>query len=147
MQSASATKDALLRSQTSVSRQIPRSLSHDPLSKDVTDSLIRRTLCSHLGNKGRSTPVPIHELLPPLTSSNEVDTQLQAFIAIIIREFVQTWYNKITPDSVFVDEVFKIIAHCTRALEQRLREVDLESLLFDELPELLEVHIRGTWAV
>jgi hypothetical protein len=82
-----------------------------------------------------------------LTSSNEVDTQLQAFIAIIIREFVQTWYNKITPDSVFVDEVFKIIAHCTRALEQRLREVDLESLLFDELPELLEVHIRGTWAV
>jgi hypothetical protein len=48
---------------------------------------------------------------------------------------------------VFVDEVFKIIAHCTRALEQRLREVDLESLLFDELPELLEVHIRGTWAV
>jgi hypothetical protein len=146
-QSASASKDALLRSQTPVSRQNTRSLSHDPLSKEVTDSLIRRTLCSHLGNKGRTTPVPIHELLPPLTSSNEVDTQLQAFIAIIIREVVQTWYNKITPDPVFVDEVFKIIAHCTRALEQRLRKVDLESLLFDELPELLEVHVQGIWAI
>jgi hypothetical protein len=33
--------------------------------------------------------------------------------------------------------------HCTRALEQRLRNVDLESLLFDELPEFLEVHVQG----
>jgi hypothetical protein len=72
-----------------------------------------------------------------------VDLELYAFIAIIIREFVQTWYTKITPDHKFVDEIVKIIAHCTRALEQRLRKVDLESLLFDELPDLLEVHIKG----
>ncbi len=73
-----------------------------------------------------------------------MDIQLYAFIAIIIREFVHTWYTKISPDNVFVEEVVKIIAHCTRALEQRLRKVDLESLLFDELPELLDVHIQGT---
>lgn len=115
----------------------------DALSDRATLSLIRRTLCSQLGEKGRSTPAPIDEILPPLTSSNEVDLQLYAFIAIIIREFVQTWYSKITPDQVFVEEVVKIIAHCTRALEQRLRKVDLESLLFDELPEVLEVHIHG----
>jgi len=72
-----------------------------------------------------------------------VDLQLYALIAIIIREFVQTWYSKITPDQVFVEEVVKIIAHLTRALEQRLRKVDLESLLFDELPELLEIHLQG----
>jgi len=78
-----------------------------------------------------------------LTSSNEVDLQLYAFIAIIIRQFVQSWYNKITPDQVFVEEILKIIAHCRRALEQRLRKVDLESLLFDELPELLEIHVQG----
>ncbi len=72
-----------------------------------------------------------------------MDLQLYALIAIIIREFVQTWYSKITPDQVFVEEVVKIIAHITRALEQRLRKVDLESLLFDELPELLEIHLQG----
>jgi len=72
-----------------------------------------------------------------------VDLQLYALISIIIREFVQTWYTKITPDQVFVEEVVKIIAHCTRALEQRLRKVDLESLLFDELPELLKVHLQA----
>jgi hypothetical protein len=73
-----------------------------------------------------------------------VDLQLYAFISIIIREFVQTWYSRITPDQMFVEEVVKIIAHCTRALEQRLRKVDLESLLLDELPELLEAHVQGT---
>lgn len=141
--SASATKDQQSRPETLVSRQSTRLSSTDPLSEKATLFLIRRTLCSQLGEKGRSTPAPIDTILPPLTSSNEVDLQLYAFIAIIIREFVQTWYTKITPDHVFVDEVVKIIAHCTRALEQRLRQVDLESLLFDELPDLLDVHIKG----
>ena len=60
---------------------------------------------------------------------------------------MHTWYTKITPDHVFVEEVVKIIAHCTRGLEQRLRKVDLESLLFDELPDLLDVHVQGMWTV
>jgi len=62
-------------------------------------------------------------------------------VAVIIKEFVHTWYAKITPDQAFVEEVVKIIAHCTRALEQRLRKVDLEALLFDELPELFDSHV------
>lgn len=146
-QSASASKDQASRPQTPVSRQSARLSSADPLSERATLFLIRRTLCSQLGEKGRSTPAPIDELLPPLTSSNEVDLQLYAFISIIIREFVQAWYTKITPDPIFVEEVVKIIAHCTRALEQRLRKVDLESVLFDELPDLLDVHVQGTWTV
>jgi hypothetical protein len=118
------------------------------VSDKATAAFIRRTLCAHhvlagAGEKGRSTPRPVDELLPPLTSSNEVDLQLYAIIAVIIREFVFTWYAKITPDHVFVDEVIQIIAHCTRALEQRLRKVDLESLLLDEVPQLIDAHLAG----
>ena len=140
--SATASKEPLLRPQTPISRPKARHVSSDPGSERATISLIRRTLCSQLGDKG-TTPAPIDELLPPLTSSNEVDVQLYAFIAIIIREFVYTWYAKITPDQIFVEEIVKIIAHCTRALEQRLRNVDLESLLIDELLDLLEIHVQG----
>jgi hypothetical protein len=60
-----------------------------------------------------------------------------------MREFVYAWYGKITLDHLFVDEIIQIIAHCTRALEQRLRKVDLESLLLHEIPELVEAHIVG----
>ncbi|KAF2628091.1 hypothetical protein BU25DRAFT_439577 [Macroventuria anomochaeta] len=118
----------------------------DTTSDKATAAFIRRTLCSHdvlLGNgeKGGTTPRSIDELLPPLTSSNEVDLQLYGIISVIIKEFVQTWYSKITPDHVFVNEVIQVIAHCTRALEQRLRNVDLEGLLLDEFPGLLEEHL------
>ncbi|ESZ97600.1 hypothetical protein SBOR_2001 [Sclerotinia borealis F-4128] len=136
-----ATSNSPIRPNTPAA-PINRDLSTDAISDRSTLLFIRRTLCSHLSEKGRSTPAPIDEILPPLTSSNEVDLQLYAFIAIIIREFVYTWYAKITPDQVFVEEVVKIIAHCTRGLEQRVRKVDLEGLLFEELPDLLDTHVK-----
>jgi len=79
-----------------------------------------------------------------LTSSNAIDLQLYAFIAIIMKECVDPWYTRITTDHTFVDELIQIIAHSTRVLEQRLRKVDLEALAFDELPALLMAHIKGT---
>lgn len=123
----------------------------DTLSDQATLAFVRRVLCAHHahnallagGDKGRSTPRPIEELLPPLTSSNDVDLQLYAVIAVIIKEFVYSWYARITPDHVFVDEVIQIIAHCTRALEQRLRKVDVECLLVDEIPGLIDAHVTG----
>jgi hypothetical protein len=118
----------------------------------ATAAFVRRTLCSHTvllgsGEKGRGTPRPIDELLPPLTSSNAIDLQLYAIISVIIKEFVQSWYSKITPDQEFVNETIQIIAHCTRGLEQRLRKVDLEALILDEIPELLHTHLAGEWNV
>lgn len=114
---------------------------------------MRRILCSGhqlrsgpaAGEGARSTPQPLDEILPPLTSSNDIDLQLYALIAIIIKDFVQTWYTKITPDPDFTDEVVQIIAHCTRGLEQRIRQIDLEALIFDELPELIDAHVTGKW--
>lgn len=128
----------------SAPRRPTRPISSDFLSDKATVALIRRVLCAqHHTDRERSTPAPIEDLLPPLTSRNDVDLQLYALIAIIIKEFVQNWYARITPDETFVAEIVQIIAHCTRALEQRLRKVDLESLLLDELPELLDAHIRA----
>lgn len=125
--------------------------SEDKSAEDeATAAFVRRTLCAHnlrtgAGDtpKGHTTPQALEDLLPPLTSSNEVDLQLYAIISVIIKDFVQTWYTKITPDHEFVDEVIQIIAHCTRGLEQRLRRVDLESLLLDEIPALLHAHIAS----
>lgn len=124
-------------------RRGARTSAADPLGDRATAFLIRRTLCPQHIDKGKGTSPPIEELLPPLTSRNDVDLQLYALISIILREFVQNWYNKITPDESFVAEIVQILAHITLALEQRLREVDLESLLLDELPGLLDRHITG----
>ncbi|KAM3442988.1 hypothetical protein MY4824_000693 [Beauveria thailandica] len=125
-------------------RRPERAPSMDPLSDKATLTLIRRVLCPQkLSEKDRDVVTPIEELLPSLTSRNDVDLQLYAFLAIIIRDFVQAWYNKITPDETFVAEVLQVIAHCSRALEQRFRTLDVESLVLDEIPDLLDRHITA----
>lgn len=85
----------------------------------------------------------LNELLPPLTSSNDIDLQLYTIIAIVVKELVYSWYGNITPDHGFVEEMVRIIAHCTRAIEGRLRSVDLEALIFDEIPDLIENHVHS----
>ncbi|KAG6036884.1 hypothetical protein E4U41_005452 [Claviceps citrina] len=115
----------------------------DPLSDRATEALIRKVLLPHDAcDKGRDSQARLDELLPPLTSRNDVDLQLYAFLAIILREFVQAWYNKITPDETFVAEIVHVIGHCTRALEQRIRGVDLENLMLHEVPEVFNKHIQ-----
>lgn len=117
-------------------------------SDEATIAFIKRTLCASQlagpeGSRARNIHKPLSELLPPLTSSNQVDLQIYALISIIIKDFVHAWYSRITPDQDFTDQVVHIIAHCTRALEQRIRAVDLEALILDELPELINLHVTG----
>lgn len=116
-------------------------------SDKATAAFIRRVLCPQTGSHGidkRDRGVrPLDELLPPLTSSNEVDLQLYALVAVVMKEFVYSWYSKITPDQKFKDEIIQLIAHCTRALEQRIRRIDFEALLLDEIPALVQAHITG----
>ena len=119
------------------------SVSSDGTSEKATLSLIRRVLAPETGHgiDARASPRPVEDVLPPLTSSNEVDVQLYAIIAVVIKEFVYAWYSKITPDHAFVEEVVHIIAHCTRALEGRLRKNDIIEIALDEIPTLVERHI------
>ncbi|KAG9257324.1 PXA domain-containing protein [Emericellopsis atlantica] len=138
------TNTAKSTAQPPTTRHGSRQSQLDPLSDRATAALIRRTLCTHQHNdKNRDAQPPIDELLPPLSSRNDVDLQLYAFLAIILRDFVQTWYSRITTDEAFILEIVHTVAHCTRALEQRFRKVDLESLLLDELPDLLDKHITA----
>ncbi|RMD44442.1 hypothetical protein DV735_g691, partial [Chaetothyriales sp. CBS 134920] len=122
----------------------PASLRNAPgddfLSDKATVALIRRVLVSDEASNGTQS---LEAVLPPLTSSNPIDTQLYAIFAVVIKDFVQSWYSVITPDRAFIDEIIHTIAHCTRALEQRLRQTDIIALLLDEVPALLEKHINA----
>ena len=127
-----------------IRRDAPTSI-QDSTSDRVTLSLIRKTLVADgtHATGSRLSPAPIEGILPPLTSSNDVDVQLYAIVAIIIRDFVNSWYSKISPDHTFVDEVIQIIAHCSRAVEERLRQIDITELILDDGAALIERHVVG----
>ena len=129
----------------------PREQNGEGRLDDATAVYIRSVLCAKPPpfvspldatiNSGTGTPS--EPPLPPLTSMDNVDQELYAMIAVLLAHFVQSWYNKMTHDAEFVDEIVKIIAHCTRGLEVRLRRVDIESLLLDDLPMLFISHLDG----
>ena len=141
------------RQQSRVAALVDKSEKHladqSTVPDEATINYVKRVLCKKTTSAAQADSSdevdhkPLEELLPPLTSSNEIDVQLYALIAVVLNLFVQTWYNKITPDQDFVANVVQIIAHCTRGLEQRLRDVDLEALLLEELPTVLNEHIDG----
>ncbi|KAI5304329.1 hypothetical protein KEM56_006621 [Ascosphaera pollenicola] len=119
----------------------------DATTDRATVAMIYRVLCSHSQVNAfisgvNCPPKPLEQLLPPLTSSNKVDLQLYALLAIIVKEYINSWYTKITPDHTLIDEIVKLFAHCTRAIEQRLRRVDIDALLLDALPARVESHIH-----
>lgn len=115
----------------------------DPSSLQSTLAIIQKILTPDRNAAVRTDSTVIEDILPPLTSSNDVDIELYAVLAIIIKDFVNTWYTKITTDHGFVEEIIQIIAHCSRALEQRLRRVDTAALLLDEIPLLVQAHVDG----
>ncbi|KAK1092619.1 hypothetical protein LTR48_003984 [Friedmanniomyces endolithicus] len=115
---------------------------------EATVKFIKRALCAKPAKPAQDETAPeidgnLEDLLPRLTSRADVDLQLYTILAVVLSQFVQSWYNRITPDADFVGEVVQIVAHCTRGLEERLKLVDLDSLLLDELPGLLDAHLQG----
>lgn len=119
---------------------------NDSTALPATISLIQRVLAPDktIRNEAALDATAIEEILPPLTTSNDVDVELYAVLAIIVKDFVNTWYTKITPDHAFVAEIIQIVAHCCRALEQRIRKVDVPALCLDEVPLLVQNHINST---
>ncbi|KAK9467943.1 PXA domain-containing protein [Lipomyces arxii] len=108
---------------------------------EATITLIQNTLIPAL-----ALQKPLEETLPALTSFTAIDVELYAFIALILRQFVQGWYSKVTDDELsdktFVYEVVHVVAHVTRSIEERLRKVELELLLLDDIPFVLDAHLR-----
>jgi hypothetical protein len=113
-----------------------------------TAAFVRRTLCPHhqlhaTASAPDDPPPSIHALLPPLTSANEVDLQLYGALAVIAKEFVFSWYGRLTADAAFADELVRVVAHCARGVEERARRVDWVAVLVDEVPAVLDQHVRG----
>ncbi|KAF2857925.1 hypothetical protein K470DRAFT_272907 [Piedraia hortae CBS 480.64] len=107
------------------------------------ETFIQNTLCPQNSPLSHDTIVytPLSSQLPPLTSNDSIDLELYTLISTLISRSVLTWYRPITPDTEFISEVVLTIAHCTRDLEARLRRVDRERVILDDIPRVVGKHI------
>lgn len=78
-------------------------------------------LCSHA-----PPSTPLEDLLPPLTASAEIDLQVWALLALVVRDFVASWYGTITNDTELVREVVRIVGVVVGGVATRLGKVSFE---------------------
>lgn len=82
-------------------------------------------------------------LLKSPTAPPELTAELYDFIAIALRAFVNPWWTKISRyDKDFLPEITRIVSQVVRNIEQRALAVDLDTLVFQDLPALVSQHYR-----
>lgn len=77
-----------------------------------------------------------------LTGSNEVDSQLEAILAFLIRDYFHSWYDKLSNDQELAHEVQIALHKVIVALTNRARELDWLPYLTTELVNDCATHIR-----
>lgn len=79
---------------------------------------------------------------PLLDSSVAISHALDDVLDLITRDFIWSWYSKISPNPVFRNEVDRAIRCALEAIRDRLFEVDLPEVLTTRLVPLLTAHFR-----
>ncbi|KAJ2546662.1 hypothetical protein EV175_005516 [Coemansia sp. RSA 1933] len=81
---------------------------------------------------------------PLIVTSTQVNASVSRLVALILRDFVEEWYEKITDDKEFLGEVSAQVLQLTNELERRCRRVDWVRYILFELPEIIHLHVRDS---
>ncbi|KAJ2826440.1 hypothetical protein IWW50_002358, partial [Coemansia erecta] len=77
-----------------------------------------------------------------IKSSAIVNASVQRLVTLIIRDFVEEWYEKVTDDKEFTAQVAGQLSQVTNEIEKRCRKVDWVQFVLFELPEIVHLHVR-----
>jgi hypothetical protein len=79
------------------------------------------------------------EAPPKITQSSSIDQELYIYLALIIRDFIQPWYQAITLDYGLSKEITRIVSECARDVEVRCEKVAIRKLCFISSQTLLDL--------
>lgn len=78
-----------------------------------------------------------------MTGDIDLDDEISALLGLVIRQFVHSWYQKISDNDQLTVEISNALGEMVEQLKSRARQADINQLLLDDLPHLIEVHVRG----
>ncbi|PLB44048.1 putative intermediate filament protein [Aspergillus steynii IBT 23096] len=90
------------------------------------------------GLQRRSAYQPASLFPPSFVVSEAIDD----ILALLVRDFVASWYKSISPSPVFVNEVDRVIRIAIGNLRDRIVEEDLVSLVVSRVFPLLTTHLN-----
>ncbi|KAJ2004518.1 hypothetical protein GGI04_001389 [Coemansia thaxteri] len=79
-----------------------------------------------------------------VTTSARVNQSIARLVSLVLRDFVQEWYEKVTDDREFLNEVTVQIMLVVNELEKRCRQVDWVQFILFELPDIIHLHVKDS---
>ncbi|KAJ1823636.1 hypothetical protein GGH91_001552 [Coemansia sp. RSA 2671] len=79
-----------------------------------------------------------------VTTSAKVNQAVSRLVALIMRDFVQEWYEKVTDDQEFIGEVSAQLMLVINEVEKRCRQVDWVQFILFEVPDIVHLHIKDS---
>ncbi|KAF9973935.1 hypothetical protein BGZ73_002804 [Actinomortierella ambigua] len=86
--------------------------------------------------------VQLREPMPSMLAAPRpaLDEEAYHFLALLVRDFIQTWYSAVSTDPEFVSSIVDVVIHIARELERRSEEIDWVELLLMDVPAVLKRH-------
>ncbi|XDG05757.1 hypothetical protein ABKA04_005372 [Annulohypoxylon sp. FPYF3050] len=124
----------LLTSRGSTYNQRSRSARPNAVSFVGPDSWRKETTALRLRQTYIKTPL--------YSESPAISNALDDLLNLIVRDFVKSWYSKISKNPVFTNEVDSAIRQALAAIRDRLFETDLVEVVTSRIVPILTAHFR-----
>ena len=109
------------------------------VNQDALCSRLKRHNSKEVFKSASKKPIKTFTVL---TGSSAIDKPLQDMITYIIRDYVLSWYRKITANPSFPDEVRAILSQTVTILTERISQVDWVPYLTTQLVDDVASHVR-----
>lgn len=79
---------------------------------------------------------------PDQNPSTKLDNEIALLLGLVLRQFVETWYRKISDSNELITQISLAFGQMVDNLKLRASQADLDQLLLDDLPLLIANHIK-----
>ncbi|KAK9759506.1 hypothetical protein K7432_017446 [Basidiobolus ranarum] len=87
-------------------------------------------------------PLFEQNLLHLTKTSRQVDVELYNLLALLLRDFVLTWYDSISQDPEFLLEIVYTFSNITQEIEKRCTKIDWTKLIVYNFANILKRHYQ-----
>ncbi|VDL80632.1 unnamed protein product [Nippostrongylus brasiliensis] len=95
-----------------------------------------------LRNRNRFNDKSIYEQIHSMTNCQSIDAVLEQILVYVMRDYVDTWYKKLTDDELFKESLRRTARRSIASLSQCMRQVDWVPFVTRHVADDFASHLR-----
>ncbi|KAK6051596.1 hypothetical protein COOONC_10899 [Cooperia oncophora] len=95
-----------------------------------------------LKNKNRFNDKSMYEQIHSMTNCSSMDAVLEQMLSFVMRDYVDSWYKKLTDDELFKESLRRTARRSVASLSQCMRQVDWVPFVTRHVVDDFASHLR-----